>query len=67
MFKVNNGTYSENYDIANYSLSKAADPRLFHTVAIDGLPYKYNEDLLFQNSWNRNPEMYGNSFFERKC
>ena len=60
MFKVNNGTYSENYDIANYSLSKAADPRLFHTVAIDGLPYKYNEDLLFQNSWNRNPEMYGN-------
>ena len=60
MFKVKNGTYSENYDIANYSLTKAADPRLFHTVAIDGLPYKYNEDLLFQNSWNRNPEVYGN-------
>lgn len=60
MFKLKGNVYSENYDIANYSLSKAADPRLFHTVAIDGLPYKYNEDLLFQNSWNRNPEVYGN-------
>ena len=60
MFKVQNGTYTENYDISNYSLTKAADPRLFHTVAIDGLPYKYNEELLFQNSWNRNPEVYGN-------
>lgn len=60
MFKVQNGNYSENYDISNYSLTKAADPRLFHTVAIDGLPYKYNEELLFQNSWNRNPEVYGN-------
>ena len=27
---------------------------------MDGFPYKYNEDLLFQNSWNRNPEVYGN-------
>ena len=60
MFKVTNGVYSENYDIANYSRTKPADPRLFHTVAIDGLPYKYNEELLFQNSWNRNPEVYGN-------
>lgn len=60
MFKVQNGVYSENYDIANYSKTKAADPRLFHTVAIDGFPYKYNEQLLFQDSWNRNPEVYGN-------
>ena len=60
MFKMTNGVYSENYDIANYSKSKAADPRLFSTVAMDGFPYKYNEDLLFQNSWNRNPEVYGN-------
>lgn len=60
MFKVQNGAYSENYDIANYSKTKAADPRLFSTVAIDGFPYKYNEELLFQNSWNRNPELYGN-------
>lgn len=60
MFKVQNGTYSENYDVANYSKTKAADPRLFSTVAIDGFPYKYNEALLFQNSWNRNPEVYGN-------
>lgn len=60
MFKMQNGIYSENYDIANYSKTKAADPRLFSTVAIDGFPYKYNEELLFQNSWNRNPETYGN-------
>lgn len=60
MFKMNNGVYSENYDIANYSKTRSADPRLFSTVAMDGFPYKYNEDLLFQSSWNRNPEVYGN-------
>lgn len=60
MFKVQNGAYSENYDVANYSKAKAADPRLFSTVGMEGFPYKYNEDLLFQNSWNRNPEIYGN-------
>ena len=38
------------------------DPRLFHTVAIPGKPYKYS-DLIFENSdyfmTSRNPSMYG--------
>lgn len=67
MFKMTNGVYSENYDIANYSKSKAADPRLFSTVAMDGFPYKYNEDLLFQNSWNRNRRYMAICIFEREC
>ena len=39
--------------------SDNADPRLFHTVAIPGLPYKYNTDLIYEKSWNRSPEVYG--------
>lgn len=35
------------------------DPRLNHTVAIPGLPYKYDPDFIFQAWWNRQPEIYG--------
>lgn len=35
------------------------DPRLMHTVAIPGLPYKYKTDFIFRESWNRQPETYG--------
>lgn len=35
------------------------DPRLNHTVAIPGLPYKYDPEFIFQESWNRQPEVYG--------
>lgn len=60
-FKTDNGlpmftTYNQN----NYNLSSDdADPRLFHTVAMDGLPFKYNETLIYKNAWNRNPNVYG--------
>lgn len=36
------------------------DPRLDHTVAIPGHPYKYDPAFLFQRSWTRAPEVYGN-------
>ncbi|NNV54853.1 RagB/SusD family nutrient uptake outer membrane protein [Limnovirga soli] len=36
------------------------DPRLDHTVGIDGHPYKYNPALPFSNSWVRDPGVYGN-------
>lgn len=36
------------------------DPRLDHTVGIDGHPYKYNPQLPFSNSWVRDPGVYGN-------
>ena len=35
------------------------DPRLYHTVAIPGLPWKYSGDLTYQESWNRSPGTYG--------
>lgn len=35
------------------------DPRLNHTVAIPGNPYKYDNKYIFQRSWARAPEVYG--------
>jgi starch-binding outer membrane protein, SusD/RagB family len=35
------------------------DPRLFHTVAIPGRPYKYT-DVNYEENQSRNPGMYGN-------
>ncbi|MDH6306771.1 hypothetical protein M2459_003417 [Parabacteroides sp. PF5-5] len=40
-------------------LQNNVDPRLNHTVAIPGLPYKYNPEFLFQEDWNRSPQTYG--------
>lgn len=47
------------FNDANYTSSMDADPRLFHTVAIPGLPYKYNENRIYQEKWNRNTSTYG--------
>jgi hypothetical protein len=54
----------DGYNTADYDESEdKVDPRLFHTVAIPGKPYKYT-DLIFENSnyftTSRNPSMYGN-------
>lgn len=38
------------------------DPRVDHTIGIDGHPYKYNSALPFSNSWIRDPGVYG--FFQ---
>jgi hypothetical protein len=35
------------------------DPRLDHTVAIPGHPYKYDPGFIYQRSWARAPEVYG--------
>jgi hypothetical protein len=35
------------------------DPRLNHTIAMPGHPWKYDPTLLYQNSWNRSPDVYG--------
>ncbi|WP_194765998.1 RagB/SusD family nutrient uptake outer membrane protein [Tamlana sp. I1] len=39
-----------NYDV---------DPRLYHTVAIPGLPFKYHPDYIYEENWNRSPGTYG--------
>jgi hypothetical protein len=35
------------------------DPRLDHTVAIPGHPYKYQTNLVYNASWARAPQSYG--------
>lgn len=40
-------------------LSQNIDPRLNHTVAIPGFPYKYDPEFIFEAWWNRQPEIYG--------
>ncbi|WP_353129559.1 RagB/SusD family nutrient uptake outer membrane protein [Parapedobacter pyrenivorans] len=50
-----------NTDMASAAQLKtqSIDPRLLHTVAIPGLPYKYKPDFIFENSWIRQIETYG--------
>jgi starch-binding outer membrane protein, SusD/RagB family len=40
--------------------SATVDPRVDHTIGIDGHPYKYNPNLPFSNTWLRDPGVYGN-------
>lgn len=40
-------------------LNQTFDPRLDHTVAIPGHPFKYESDFVYQNSWARAPAIYG--------
>lgn len=35
------------------------DPRLDHTIAIPGRNWKYNPELIYEESWNRSPGIYG--------
>lgn len=35
------------------------DPRLYHTVAIPGLPFKYSDSYIYKEDWNRSPGTYG--------
>ncbi|GAA4167621.1 RagB/SusD family nutrient uptake outer membrane protein [Sphingobacterium ginsenosidimutans] len=53
------GVPLDNYNTLNsFNASEKYDPRLFHTVAIPGLPYKYNTKRIYEESWNRNPADY---------
>lgn len=53
-----------NFDSFNNSIADLStatvDPRLDHTVGIDGHPYKYDNTKPFSNSWVRDPGVYGN-------
>ncbi len=37
----------------------SVDPRLDHTVGIQGHPFKYQPDVLYDHSWERVPALYG--------
>ena len=39
--------------------TNTVDPRIDHTVAIPGHMWKYDQSLIYQNSWTRTPEVYG--------
>jgi hypothetical protein len=63
-FKTNNNGLPlfVNYNDANYDmLSDNVDPRLDHTVAMEGKPFKYDPTLIHGgDSWSRAPGIYGN-------
>lgn len=51
----------DTFNEANADLSKQmVDPRLDHTVGVEGHVYKYDNTKLFSNSWVRDPGVYGN-------
>lgn len=51
---------TDTYDDAQYdSKTDNVDPRLFHTVAMPGFPYKYNPEVEFTEAWSRAPQIYG--------
>ena len=47
------GRFKEYFDENSF------DPRLSHTAAIPGYPYKYNPDLLYEEKASRSPGDYG--------
>lgn len=50
----------ETYNETNVDFSQhTVDPRLDHTVARPGNPWKYERDLLFTGEWSRTPDIYG--------
>ena len=59
-FRTQNGLpMFENYNTNQNGYAEQNDPRLFHTVALPGMPYKYNETRIYEEDWNRNPNTYG--------
>lgn len=53
----NNAELKDNYD--SYFSTNTFDPRLSHTAAIPGYPFKYDPYLLYENSASRSPGDYG--------
>lgn len=47
------------YNKADYKNTDKVDPRLYHTVALPGVPYKYDKKNIFDESWTRNKAVYG--------
>ncbi|WP_080903214.1 RagB/SusD family nutrient uptake outer membrane protein [Parabacteroides sp. Marseille-P3160] len=56
-----------NKDLLNSDdlLANNIDPRLNHTVAIPGVPYKYDPEFIYESTWARDASTYG-SFLSMK-
>jgi starch-binding outer membrane protein, SusD/RagB family len=48
-----------NFNDEDWNGTQNVDPRLHHTVAMLGNPWKYETDLIIDEGWLRNPEVYG--------
>ena len=58
---INGWPNFETFNDSNANLNtQTVDPRLDHTVGIDGHPYKYDNSKPFSNSWVRDAGVYGN-------
>lgn len=55
MFDNYNETDVDYHHLENFTV----DPRLYHTVAMPGLPWKYDQNKIYQESWVRSPGTYG--------
>ena len=52
-------TYNnQDFDYKNID-ANTVDPRLYHTVAMPGLPYKYDPEFMYVEAWVRSPGTYG--------
>ncbi|KAA2242748.1 RagB/SusD family nutrient uptake outer membrane protein [Chitinophaga agrisoli] len=64
MFNGYNGTDAVE---GNDFLNQAFDPRLDHTVAIPGHPWKYKPNFVYQKLWARAPQIYGPFTSLKEC
>lgn len=55
------GTFNDEYftDRDAYLAERSWDPRIGHTIAIPGLPWKYQTEYLYEESGSRQPQVYG--------
>lgn len=60
-YKTANGLPEfSDYNKADYNANTdKVDPRLYHTVALPGVPYKYDTKNTFDETWTRNKAAYG--------
>ncbi len=63
-FKTENGlplfdTFNDDDLDYNQLDDYAVDPRLYHTVAMPGLPWKYDAEYTYVEAWVRSPSTYG--------
>jgi starch-binding outer membrane protein, SusD/RagB family len=57
LFDTFNDEYMQNRE--EFLAENTWDPRIGHTIAIPGLPWKYQQDILYEESGSRQPQVYG--------
>ncbi|MEJ7678184.1 MAG: RagB/SusD family nutrient uptake outer membrane protein [Segetibacter sp.] len=63
-FKTDNNGLPEfnTFNDSNYNVATdAVDPRLDHTVAMDGKPFKYDPTYIYSKNWARSIAIYGSN------